>query len=187
MARPIWCRLLAHLARLAVSRALFSDGSRIEISSAMMPMTTSSSTRVKPLVLRTGEQLHDEAPFGGRRIGRRQGGQLSVGMRDMMMADPVRLGPGRWRLPSLRRTLDNTKPRRRTPPTFSFEGKTAGRPQCHDRFQSIPVRNTERRRLSVPTGRSHRKSVRPATPGRLSCEVPTDSFRRHRFASPYRD
>src|SRR5437763_8058938 len=45
---PIWRRLLAHLTRLACSRARFKDGSRMEISSAMMPITTSSSTRVKP-------------------------------------------------------------------------------------------------------------------------------------------
>ena len=34
--------------RFAASRALPSVGSRMEISSAMMPMTTSSSTSVKP-------------------------------------------------------------------------------------------------------------------------------------------
>src|SRR5438067_4586727 len=38
----------AHLTVLAASRALLSAGRRIEISSAMMPMTTRSSTRVKP-------------------------------------------------------------------------------------------------------------------------------------------
>src|SRR5687768_11621453 len=49
---PIWRRLLAHFTRLACSRARLSDGSRILISSAMMPITTSSSTRVKPFALR---------------------------------------------------------------------------------------------------------------------------------------
>src|SRR2546423_437369 len=49
---PIWRRLLAHFTRLACSRARLSDGSRIEISSAIMPITTSSSTRVNPFVLR---------------------------------------------------------------------------------------------------------------------------------------
>src|ERR1700734_573858 len=50
MAWPIWRRLLAHLTRLAVSRARLSDGNRIEISSAIMPITTSNSTRENPLV-----------------------------------------------------------------------------------------------------------------------------------------
>src|SRR5688500_1402076 len=49
---PIWRRLLAHFTRLACSRARLSDGSRIEISNAMMPITTSSSTRVKPFAFR---------------------------------------------------------------------------------------------------------------------------------------
>ena len=48
MACPIWRRLLAHLTRLAVSRARFKLGSRIEISRAMIPITTSNSTRVNP-------------------------------------------------------------------------------------------------------------------------------------------
>src|SRR4051812_45440069 len=41
-------RLLAHLIRFACSRARLRDGSRMEMSSAMMPMTTSSSTSVNP-------------------------------------------------------------------------------------------------------------------------------------------
>src|SRR3954468_8773930 len=45
---PIWRRFDPHFTRLAVSRARLSDGRRIEISSAMIPITTSSSTRVKP-------------------------------------------------------------------------------------------------------------------------------------------
>src|SRR4029079_17250209 len=51
-ARAICRRLLAHLARLACSRARFRLGSRIEISRAMMPMTTSSSTSVNPRLRR---------------------------------------------------------------------------------------------------------------------------------------
>src|SRR5207237_8152342 len=46
MACPIWRRLLPHLTRFALSRAFDSDGRRIEISKAMIPMTTSSSTSV---------------------------------------------------------------------------------------------------------------------------------------------
>src|SRR5689334_24633112 len=49
MAWPICRRFEAHFTRLAVSRARLRDGSRIEISSAMMPITTSSSTSVKPV------------------------------------------------------------------------------------------------------------------------------------------
>jgi len=49
IANPICLRLLAHFTRLACSRARFRAGRRIEISSAMIPMTTNSSTRVKPL------------------------------------------------------------------------------------------------------------------------------------------
>jgi hypothetical protein len=48
MAWPIWRRLLPHFTRLAFSLARLSEGSRIETSNAMMPITTSSSTRVKP-------------------------------------------------------------------------------------------------------------------------------------------
>src|SRR4051812_7410663 len=41
------CRwLLAHVVARAVSRARASDGSRIDTSTAMMPITTSSSIRV---------------------------------------------------------------------------------------------------------------------------------------------
>src|SRR5438105_3224313 len=43
----IWRRLLRHCVRLADSLARVSAGSRMEISNAMMPMTTSSSTSVK--------------------------------------------------------------------------------------------------------------------------------------------
>src|SRR4051794_15396699 len=43
----IWRRLLRHCVLLADSRALLSVGSRIEISTAMMPITTSNSTSVK--------------------------------------------------------------------------------------------------------------------------------------------
>jgi hypothetical protein len=45
------------LTRFAVSRARFKLGSRIEISKAMIPITTSSSTRVKPLALARDEPL----------------------------------------------------------------------------------------------------------------------------------
>src|SRR5215218_8239629 len=45
---PMDRRLARHLVRRADSRALLSVGSRMLMSSAMMPMTTSSSTRVKP-------------------------------------------------------------------------------------------------------------------------------------------
>src|SRR4051812_8450652 len=47
--------------RLACSRARLSEGSRMLISSAMMPITTNNSTRVKPLDLR--ECFINEAPF----------------------------------------------------------------------------------------------------------------------------
>jgi hypothetical protein len=40
--------LAAQEMRVACLRAAFSDGSRMLISSAMMPITTSSSTSVKP-------------------------------------------------------------------------------------------------------------------------------------------
>jgi hypothetical protein len=42
-----WRQLLRHLVRVACSRALPSVGSSSEISTAMMPITTSSSTSVK--------------------------------------------------------------------------------------------------------------------------------------------
>src|SRR5438105_5929277 len=38
-----------HLVRLALSRALLNAGSRIEISRAIIPMTTNNSTSVNPL------------------------------------------------------------------------------------------------------------------------------------------
>src|SRR5687767_10911913 len=49
VAVPICRRLLRQTARLAASRALFSAGSSSEMSTAMMPMTTNSSTRVNAL------------------------------------------------------------------------------------------------------------------------------------------
>src|SRR4051812_36754011 len=42
IASPIWRIFEPHFTLLAVSRARLSDGSKIEISSAMIPMTTSS-------------------------------------------------------------------------------------------------------------------------------------------------
>ena len=52
---PVWRRLLKHLTLLALSRARLSVGSRMLISNAMMPMTTKSSTSVKPAArLRVG-------------------------------------------------------------------------------------------------------------------------------------
>jgi hypothetical protein len=58
-------RFEPHFTRFAVSRARLSDGSRIEISSAMMPMTTSNSTSVNARRLRRGmaEEL-TSAPSG---------------------------------------------------------------------------------------------------------------------------
>jgi hypothetical protein len=41
-------RLLRQAVRLAASRASWRLGSRIEMSKAMIPITTSSSTKVKP-------------------------------------------------------------------------------------------------------------------------------------------
>jgi hypothetical protein len=43
-----WRMLLRHFTRRPASRARFSAGNRIAISTAMIPMTTSSSTSVKP-------------------------------------------------------------------------------------------------------------------------------------------
>jgi hypothetical protein len=43
-----WRMFDPHLIRLADSLAFDNDGNRIASSSAMMPMTTSSSTSVKP-------------------------------------------------------------------------------------------------------------------------------------------
>src|ERR1700722_11164056 len=54
---PICRKLLAHLTRLAVSRARFKLGSRIEISRAMIPITTSNSTRVNPREVAGAEPL----------------------------------------------------------------------------------------------------------------------------------
>src|SRR4051812_28981329 len=48
IACPMERRLARHLTVWADARALFRAGRRIEISNAMIPMTTSSSTRVKP-------------------------------------------------------------------------------------------------------------------------------------------
>jgi hypothetical protein len=45
-ANPIWRMLLAHWTVAACRRAACNAGSRMAISTAMMPMTTSSSTRV---------------------------------------------------------------------------------------------------------------------------------------------
>ncbi len=47
-AMPIWRRLLLQATSIAAFLARDSDGSRIEIKTAIMPMTTRSSTRVKP-------------------------------------------------------------------------------------------------------------------------------------------
>src|SRR2546430_1901065 len=45
---PSCRKLLRHAARRDDSRALLSDGSRMPMRTAMMPMTTSNSTSVKP-------------------------------------------------------------------------------------------------------------------------------------------
>src|SRR5688500_10021529 len=50
-----WRRLLRQAVRRADSRALANTGMRMEISSAMMPMTTSNSTSVKACAPRTGK------------------------------------------------------------------------------------------------------------------------------------
>jgi hypothetical protein len=44
--------LLSQATLRAASRALFSAGSKIEIKSAMMPITTNNSTSVKPRAAR---------------------------------------------------------------------------------------------------------------------------------------
>jgi hypothetical protein len=49
MARPICFKLLTHCARRAASRADCTAGSKSEIKTAMIAMTTSSSISVKPL------------------------------------------------------------------------------------------------------------------------------------------
>src|SRR4051812_6584940 len=46
-ALPIWRREAWHLTELAARRAPWREGRRMEISSAMIPITTRSSTRVK--------------------------------------------------------------------------------------------------------------------------------------------
>src|SRR5437868_5849090 len=48
MACPIVRKFAMHLTVLAALRALFKEGSRIEMSKAIMPITTSNSTSVKP-------------------------------------------------------------------------------------------------------------------------------------------
>jgi hypothetical protein len=53
-AAAMFFRFEEHLALRASSRTLFRAGSRIEINNAMIPMTTSSSTSVKPRVRRDG-------------------------------------------------------------------------------------------------------------------------------------
>src|SRR4051794_16508139 len=60
-----------HCTRTALRRALFSAGSSTEISTAMMPITTSSSTSVKPRMIRPrgrgvrmGRILSDAAEAG---------------------------------------------------------------------------------------------------------------------------
>jgi hypothetical protein len=45
---PSWRTVERHCAVRAARRARFSAGSRIPISTAMIPITTSSSTSVKP-------------------------------------------------------------------------------------------------------------------------------------------
>src|SRR3954468_17599481 len=58
-----WRMLLRHLTRSDCSRALLKAGTRIEISSAMMPMTTSSSTSVNPAMRgRCGRDVMDVSP-----------------------------------------------------------------------------------------------------------------------------
>src|SRR5436305_10046863 len=71
MAWPIWRRLQAHLARLAVSRALDREGRRIEISRAMIPMTTSSSTSVKPRSRVLASRFMVKLLYGASRAGKR--------------------------------------------------------------------------------------------------------------------
>src|SRR5687768_841303 len=56
----------AHLTAAACRRAAERAGNRIEISSAIMPMTTSSSTRVKPLRTRRGAEFMVRTPGGAR-------------------------------------------------------------------------------------------------------------------------
>src|SRR5678816_168295 len=58
-ASPNWRMLLRHLSCLPCSRARARDGRRMLISSAMIPMTTSSSTRVKPTRETFREEMDD--------------------------------------------------------------------------------------------------------------------------------
>ena len=51
-AMPSWRRLLAQATRLAFSLARDSAGSKMEMSNAMIPMTTRSSTSVNAIFLR---------------------------------------------------------------------------------------------------------------------------------------
>src|SRR5215207_7591071 len=51
MAVEIWRMLLEHCTVAAARRALLSAGSRIPTSTAMIPITTNSSTSVKPAFL----------------------------------------------------------------------------------------------------------------------------------------
>src|SRR5690242_19783414 len=71
---PICRRFDRHAAVFALWRALLSAGSRIEISSAMMPITTSSSTSVKARVTRARLRMRlDMMQFllvGARNAGR---------------------------------------------------------------------------------------------------------------------
>src|SRR5690242_17095630 len=60
MAMPIWRRFDRQEMLCARRHAMDSAGSKIDMSTAMMPMTTSSSTRVKP---RGGRHL---GTVGGR-------------------------------------------------------------------------------------------------------------------------
>jgi hypothetical protein len=45
---PSWCMFAKQAVVVAASRALFKEGSRMEINNAMIPITTNSSTNVKP-------------------------------------------------------------------------------------------------------------------------------------------
>ena len=58
VAAASWRTLLRHWTCFACSRARLSAGSRIAISTAMMPMTTSSSTSVNPAAARAAVRAH---------------------------------------------------------------------------------------------------------------------------------
>src|SRR2546423_13284043 len=62
-ALPISLSDARHLTLLAERRADWSVGSRIEISSAMMPMTTSSSTRVNARRPERDRRVETRAPL----------------------------------------------------------------------------------------------------------------------------